>query len=138
MDYSPPGSSAHGILQARTLEWVAISSSRGSSRPRDRTRLLSRLLHCQAGPSPLALPSSGRPSSRPCERVSRSVVSDSLRPLRLWPARLLCPWDFPGKNTGVGSYILLQVIFLTQGRSPALQADSLPSEPAREPPALTW
>ena len=34
-DCSPPGSSVHGILQARTLEWVAISSSRGSSRPRD-------------------------------------------------------------------------------------------------------
>ena len=32
---SPPGFSVHGILQARTLEWVAISSSRGSSRPRD-------------------------------------------------------------------------------------------------------
>ena len=32
-----PGSSAHGILQARTLEWVAVSSSRGSSRPRDQT-----------------------------------------------------------------------------------------------------
>ena len=31
MDYSPLGSSVHGILQARTLEWVAIPSSRGSS-----------------------------------------------------------------------------------------------------------
>ena len=37
MDCSPPGSSVHGILQARTLEWVAISFSRGSSLPRDRT-----------------------------------------------------------------------------------------------------
>ena len=37
MDCSPPGSSAHGILQARMLEWVAISFSRGSSQPRDRT-----------------------------------------------------------------------------------------------------
>ena len=36
---SPPGSSAHGILQARILEWVAISSSRGSSWPRDWTRV---------------------------------------------------------------------------------------------------
>ena len=34
MDYSPPGSSAHGILQARMLEWVAIPFSRGSSQPR--------------------------------------------------------------------------------------------------------
>ena len=36
---SPPGSSVHGILQARILEWVAISSFRGSSQPRDRTCL---------------------------------------------------------------------------------------------------
>ena len=37
MDYSLPGSSVHGIFQARVLEWVAISFSRGSSQPRDRT-----------------------------------------------------------------------------------------------------
>ena len=35
MDCSPPGSSAHGILQARILEWVVISFSRGSSQPRN-------------------------------------------------------------------------------------------------------
>ena len=35
MDCSPPGSSFHGVLQASILEWVAISSSRGSSQPRD-------------------------------------------------------------------------------------------------------
>ena len=35
MDCSPPGSSVHGILQARILEWVAISISRGSSQLRD-------------------------------------------------------------------------------------------------------
>ena len=33
--YSPPGSSVHGILHVRTLEWITISSSRGSSPPRD-------------------------------------------------------------------------------------------------------
>ena len=37
MDYNPPGSSVHEILQERILEWVAISFSRGSSRPRDQT-----------------------------------------------------------------------------------------------------
>ena len=37
MDCSPPGSSVHGIFQARVLEWVAISFSRGSSQPRDQT-----------------------------------------------------------------------------------------------------
>ena len=35
MDHSPPGSSVHGILQSRILEWVAISSSKGISWPRD-------------------------------------------------------------------------------------------------------
>ena len=39
MDYSLPGSSVHGILQARILEWVAISFSRGSFQPRDRTQV---------------------------------------------------------------------------------------------------
>ena len=39
MDCSSPGSSVHGILQARILEWVAISFSRGSSRPRDWTQV---------------------------------------------------------------------------------------------------
>ena len=39
VDCSPPGSSVHGILQARILEWVAISFSRGSSQPRDRTQV---------------------------------------------------------------------------------------------------
>ena len=39
MDCSQPGSSVHGILQARILEWVAMPSSRGSSRPRDQTHI---------------------------------------------------------------------------------------------------
>ena len=38
-DCSPPGSSVHGILQARILEWVAMPSSRGSSQPRDRAQV---------------------------------------------------------------------------------------------------
>ena len=39
--------------------------------------------------------------------LSHSVVSDSLRPWGLQPTRLLCPWDSPGKNTGVGCHVLL-------------------------------
>ena len=39
VDHSPPGFSVHGILQARIQEWVTISLSRGSSQPRDRTRV---------------------------------------------------------------------------------------------------
>ena len=71
MDCSPPGSSVHGILQARTLEGVAISFSNAWE-------------------------------------WSRSVVSDSLWPHGLQSTRLLRPWDFPGKSTGVGCYHLLQ------------------------------
>ena len=51
IDCSPPGSSAHGILQARILEWFAISFSRGSSQSMDQTHLS--LLHWQAGSLPL-------------------------------------------------------------------------------------
>ena len=39
MDCGPPGSSVHGILRARILEWVAVSYSRASSQPRDQTRV---------------------------------------------------------------------------------------------------
>ena len=39
IDCSPPGSSLYGIFQARTLKWVAISSSKGPSRPRNHTRV---------------------------------------------------------------------------------------------------
>ena len=39
MDCSPPGSTVHGMLQARILEWVAMLSSRGSSQPRDQTHM---------------------------------------------------------------------------------------------------
>ena len=39
MDCNPPGSSIHGIFQARVLEWGAIAFSRGSSQPRDRSRV---------------------------------------------------------------------------------------------------
>ena len=49
-----------------------------------------------------------------------SVVIDSLWSHGLQPTRLLCPWDSPGKNTGVGCHALLQGIFLTQGSNPGL------------------
>ena len=44
-----------------------------------------------------------------------SVVSNSLRLHGLYPARLLCSWDSPGKNPGLGNHSLLQGIFPTQG-----------------------
>ena len=80
-DGSPPGSPVPGILQARTLECVAISFSN-------------------------------------VWKWSRSVVSDSQRSHGLQPTRLLHPWDFPGKSTGVGChcqcYFLYFVIKLFQ------------------------
>ena len=54
------------------------------------------------------------------ESESRSVLPNSLRPHGLQPSRLLCPWDFPGKNAGVCCHFLLQGIFLTQGSNPGL------------------
>ena len=65
--------------------------------------------------------------------LSHSVMSDSLQPFGLSPTRTLSPWDFLGKNARVDCYFILQGIFLTQGLyphflSPALKADSLPTE----------
>ena len=60
-----------------------------------------------------------------------SVVSDFLQSHGLEPTRLLSPWDFPSKKTGVRCHFLLQGIFLTQGSNLSLlrflhwQADSL-------------
>ena len=72
----------------------------------------------------------------PVFRLSCSVVSDSLWPHGLEPARLLCPWNFLGKNTGVGCHFLLQGIFPTQGSNLHLlhwQAGSLPLAPPGKP-----
>ena len=49
-----------------------------------------------------------------CFVLSRSEVSNSSWPHTQKPARLLCPWDFPGKNFGVGCHLLFQEIFPTQ------------------------
>ena len=46
--------------------------------------------------------------------VRCSVMSESLQPYGLYPARLLCPWDFPGEHTGVGCHALLQQSFPTR------------------------
>ena len=66
--------------------------------------------------------------------VTCSVVSNSLQPHGLYFTRLLCPWNSPVKNTGVGCHSLLWGIFPTYlPWSPALQADSLLSEPPGKP-----
>ena len=96
MDCSLPGSSSHGILQARILEWVAMSSSRRSSRPRDQTWVSYVLLHWHAGSLPLVPPEKPHWSelaSQCCSNKlkilmalknknwkNHSVISDSLWP----------------------------------------------------------
>jgi len=63
-----------------------------------------------------------------CCLVTKSCVN-LLWPHGWWPSRLLCPWDFPGKNTGVGCHFLLKGIFLTRRSNWSFlhwQADSLP------------
>ena len=66
-------------------------------------------------------------------------MSDSLRPHELEPVKLLCPWDSPGKNTGVGCHALLQGVFPDQGLNPSLlcllhwRVGSLPLVPPGKP-----
>ena len=91
-DCSLPDLSVHGILQSRIFEWVAMSSSRESSWPRDQTWVSYNscigvwvLYHwCHLG-SPTAV-----------LQFRRSVVSDSLKPHGLQQARLPCPSPTPG------------------------------------------
>ena len=126
IDGSPPGFPVRGILQARTLEWVAISFSNA-------WKWKVNVLVAQSCPTlcdPMDCSPSGssvhgifqarvlewgacaiKPTWKwKSERVSRSVVSDSLWPHGLGPTRLLCPWNSPCKNTGVDNHSLLQGI----------------------------
>ena len=64
MDYSPPGSSDHGIYQARIQQWITTSSSRGPSQPKDRIHISYSLLHWQTDSLPLELP--GKPNEEAC------------------------------------------------------------------------
>ena len=74
-----------------------------------------------------------------CVCVSRQVMSDSLWPCRLYPTRLLCPWDSPGKISGIGCYF-----FETQQSNPHVlsflhwQAGSLPLAPPGTIHILYW
>ena len=98
-----------GMLQARTLEWVATSFSSAW-------------------------------------KWSHSVLSDSSGPHGLQPTRLLRPWDFPGKSTGVGCQCLLRMLTTgaPQRKSSASPSSALPGA-FREcshwlpvPPSQTW
>ena len=111
LDCSLPGSSVYGIFQARVLEWgaIALSISLTSFSQHYWDEFLSKsYLQLQV-----------------CCVLSHSVMYDSLWPHGLYPARLLCPRDFPGKNFTSG------LPFPPPGNlpelvSPASQADSWP------------
>ena len=123
MDCSLPGSSVHGIFQARVLEWVAIAFSGPS--PAKSLQLCLTLCDPIDG-SPPGSPVLGILQARTLEWVAISfsnawkwkVKVKSLNHVRLlatpWTAayRLLHPWDFPGKSTGVGCHCLLWVLAL--------------------------
>ena len=81
MDCSPPGSSVHEISQARILEWVASSFSRGSPWPKDQTRISCIVANSLLSETP------GKPKSILWRCVIHSVVSNSLWPHGLLPTQ---------------------------------------------------
>ena len=105
MDCNPPESSVHGILQARIPERVAISFSRASSCPRGWT-----CVSCLAGKFFTTVQANSL-VAQSCLTLCNPVVCSR-------PTRLLCPWNFPGKNTGVGCHF--QEIFPIQGTNPCV------------------
>ena len=74
-----------------------------------------------------------------CVSAIASVMSDSLQPFGLQPTRLLCPWDSPSKDTGVGCQAHPQRIFPNQESNPGFlcllhwQMGSLPLAPLGKP-----
>ena len=115
MNCSPPGSSVHGNLQARTLEWVAMPFSRASLPPKDQTCVSYSLLHWQSSYLPLVPP--GKPKVRMLVTQSCPTLYDFLD---CSPPGSSDPWDSPGKNIGVGGHSLLQGIFPIQEFNPGL------------------
>ena len=93
MNHSSPGSPVHGILWTRTLEWVAILSSRGSSQPRDR------ILHCRQVDSLLSEP----PGETKNPGVGSLTLLQGICPTQesnwglLHCRRILLPAELPGK-----------------------------------------
>ena len=77
---SPPGFSVHGIFQGRILEWVAISSSRGSSWPRDWNLRILHLLHWQV--DSLTIEPPGKPRVMTSKFLTHSSIFDSSTSIR--------------------------------------------------------
>ena len=124
VDCSLPDSSVHGILQARILEWVAIPFSRGSSQSKDWTQdccIAGRFFSVcppswyQMAESPIINHIVSVDYLAEHEVKSLSCPQLFVTPWTVACTKLLHPWDFLGKSTGVGCHFLLQGIFLTQG-----------------------
>ena len=116
------GSSVHGIHQARIPEWVAMFSSRGSLQPRYQTYVF--YVSCIGRWVLYHQHHLERPRIIEYLYVKSDYYAQSLSCVQLLRphrqlTRLLCPWDSPGKNTGVGCHAL-QGIFATQGLNPCL------------------
>ena len=139
IDGSPPGSPIPGILQARTLEWVAISFSnawnwevkvKSLSRVRPSATPwtaayqappsigFSRQEHWSGVPVP-SLPT--MPSTVPCLYVYDQSCATLCNPMNRSLPDFSCPWNFPRKNTGMGWHFWLQRNFLTQGSNTHLR-----------------
>ena len=118
MDCSPPGASVHGILQARILEWVAMSSSRGSSRLRDWTPISYVYLLCLEASLPLPPP--GKPfQSSECVLVAQSCPT--LCDLTNYsPPGSSVRGNLQARTLEWIAVPFLQRIFLTQGLNPGL------------------
>ena len=96
-------------------------SYRGSSQSRDSTHILLCLLHWQAGSLPLGPPRKARLKTVKWSEVkSLSHAPLFMTPWTVACTKLLHPWDFLGKSTGVGCHFLLHGIFPTQGSNPGL------------------
>ena len=101
MDCSLPGSSVHGILQARVLEWVAISFSRGSSWPRDRTHV-SCVSHIRGEFFTVGLP------GKPTMEYYLAIKNNEIMPFAaIWWRRQWHPTPvlLPGKSHGWRSLV---------------------------------
>ena len=95
MDCSLLGSSVHGILQGRILEWVGMPFSRGSSQPRDWTRIPC-LLPWQVGSSPLAPP--GKPNAAVAHNIKLCSVCVSEHDWGLCPSKQGRIFDGPSSG----------------------------------------
>ena len=108
-DCSPPGSPVHGILQARILVWVAMLPPGDLDPGIESASLISPALRMDS--LLLSHRGSPQPGLHVCAKLHQSYLT--VWPNGLQPARLLCLWDSPGMNTGVGCCALLQGIFPT-------------------------